>query len=62
MMLPFIFSHPSRDEDKEKEEEPSTQAAIVQDPWQADSTWPLAGWSPHYWVRRLLQNQKDATT
>jgi len=33
----------------------------VQDPWQADSARPLARWSPHYWVRRLLPNQEDAT-
>jgi len=33
----------------------------VQGPWQADSAWPLARGSPHYWVRRLLPNQEDAT-
>ena len=43
------------------EEEPSRQA-LVQGPWQADSTWPLAGWSPHYRLPKLLPHQKDATS
>lgn len=47
------------DQEEERSTEPLTQSALVRDPRQADSAKPLALWSSHDRMWRVLPNERD---